>query len=87
MGFVGTEIDIECGECHKIFETNTINLDIIPSCLHSEPSIHFFECKLCGNKIEVYWERKNISRKRKREEWVTEMKSLNGKVSYSKYRM
>lgn len=47
----------------------------------------FFECKHCGNKIEVYWERKNISRKRKRQEWVTEMKSLNGKVSYSNNRM
>jgi len=88
MGFIGSEIDVECGNCHTIYETNTATgLDIIPSCLPSEPSIHFFQCSKCGNKIEIYWERKNISRKRKREEWVTDMKSINGKVSYSSNRM
>jgi len=83
MGFIGEEIDIQCGKCNTIYETNTINLDHIPGCHPSDPSFTFHLCKKCGNKIEVYWERKNISRKRKREEWVTEMKAINGKVSYS----
>lgn len=87
MGWIGTEIDIQCGKCNTIYETNTVSLDCIPSCLPSEPSIYFHLCKKCNNKIEVYWERKNISRKRKREEWITEIKAINGKVSYSTNRI
>ena len=87
MGFCGSEIDVQCGKCGTIMETSTMNLHREgESCIPYEGRdvIDLYcKCTKCQNKIYIYYDTKNVSRKRNKIKMETTLKAIDGKVEYS----